>query len=85
MDLTWHHFVPSSDDDLECSTCGVAISDDALAGYSNLCPEPSCTDDGNLGPCVFVPGERGPSCAYCERPGCKDHGERDEDDEDEAA
>lgn len=85
--VTWHRFIPSSDDDNECTnpTCGVVVSDDALDLYAMPCPAPACTDPGNSGPCVFVPGPRGPECAYCGAPGMRDTGDDEdaEDDEDE--
>lgn len=83
--MTWHRFVPTSADDNECANaeCCVIVCDDALALFSNPCPAPSCTDPGNEGaPCVFVPGEHAPVCAYCGKGGAKDMGpEPDEEPE----
>lgn len=85
---TWHTFAPSSDDDNECTAydCGVIVSDDALRAYAGPCPAPACDAPGNTGACVFVPGEHGPECAYCERPGYRDTDVDDDlDDDDETA
>lgn len=80
--VTWHAFTPSSDDDSECrnADCGVIVSDDALRSYAGPCPAVPCDNPGNDGACVFVPGERGPECAYCDRAGYR--ALDDEDDED---
>lgn len=82
----WHHFVASSDDDSECTNadCGVVVSDDALPSYAKPCPAPPCDDATNSGACVFVPGEKGPECAYCERPGHLAIDPDDDDDVDES-
>ena len=83
----WHHFVPSSEDDSYCTNdgCLVVVSDDALGSYSAACPAPPCDSPLNDGTCVFVPGEHGPVCAYCELAGCKDTGPEPDDDEDDPA
>lgn len=87
--MTWHHFTVSSDDDNECANtdCGVIVSDEALRTLNVPCPAPACEEAVNGGPCVFVPGETGPVCSYCERPGYRDVDDEDEydlDDEDAA-
>lgn len=77
----WHRFITSSDDDLECvnGSCNVVVDERALHLLTVACPAPPCRDDNAAGGCVFVAGERGPVCAYCDAPG----GSQDLDDEDD--
>ena len=84
--VTWHNMVLSSVDDTECSRCEVVVSDDALDTFQLSCPTERCTDPSNDGyPCVFVPGEDGPECAYCGRSGVREDRDLDveKDDEDQ--
>ena len=76
-DMHWHRFIASTDDDNECTNCGVIVADDALNHLTAPCPVPNCQAEDNDGRCVVVRGVKGPECAYCER---RFGSEDDEDD-----
>jgi hypothetical protein len=72
-----HQYERTSDDDNTCTECGVIVDETVLEALMLLCPVAPCTEPSNEGePCVFVPSETVPVCAYCGRNG-DPHGEYD--------
>jgi hypothetical protein len=80
--VTWHDFNPTSDDDHSCALCGVIASDDVVNLIAVQCPVPACEHPANEGaPCVFVMGDDGPECSYCEGRGSAGAAGVDDDEE----
>lgn len=73
-----HQYERTSDSDNNtCTECGVIVDERVLEPLMLMCPVRPCTEPSNEGqPCVFVPSETVPVCAYCDRNG-DPHGEYD--------